>query len=85
MPPIVLTTGAIAGSVIAMPALLGTEESWWYIYLAEFVALLPVLAALPFIPESPGYFIITLKLAIILSVVSKRERARCQRCENTDV
>ncbi|VDN40985.1 unnamed protein product, partial [Gongylonema pulchrum] len=47
--------GTVVGAIIAMPSLFGQLSLWWHIYLLELVILLVVLAALPFMPESPGY------------------------------
>ena len=47
------SAGGVAASIIAMPLLLGTDESWWYLYLIELVLLLSVAIMLPFLHESP--------------------------------
>ena len=49
------TLGTVCAAVIAMPALLGTVNHWWYIYLIEMLTFIPVLGLLLFLPESPGY------------------------------
>ncbi|TMS37257.1 hypothetical protein L596_004230 [Steinernema carpocapsae] len=47
--------GTVAGSILAMPTILGTDRSWWIIYAIEAGILLLALAAMPFLHDSPGY------------------------------
>lgn len=46
--------GAVVGSIVAMPSLLGTVELWNVLYIADIVILIPVVLILLCLPESPG-------------------------------
>lgn len=51
-------SGGLYGATVGMPVILGNDNLWWYLFLNELIILLFVLAALPFIPESPGYLLL---------------------------
>lgn len=48
------TSGAVAGSIVAMPTILGTEELWGYLYIVDILMNIPVVLILLCLPESPG-------------------------------
>lgn len=50
-------TGLVAGSVVGMPEVLGTTNSWWIIYLIELISLLVVIVIFYFHYETPGYLL----------------------------
>uniref|UniRef100_A0AC34Q4J4 Major facilitator superfamily (MFS) profile domain-containing protein n=1 Tax=Panagrolaimus sp. JU765 TaxID=591449 RepID=A0AC34Q4J4_9BILA len=49
--------GLLLGSLVAMPAALGSTHRWWMIYLIECAVFIIAAASVRMLPDSPGYLI----------------------------
>lgn len=49
--------GLFTGSLVGMPDVFGTDETWWMIYLIEVLVVSVVMALFSFCRETPGFLI----------------------------